>query len=303
MVSFAAISYSVSDSLTTIGVLRRQEDAIYKKHDSVYNCPENDIDDECRTKMAAWCCQVIDFCQMSRETVEIALSHIDRFVATEHGRAVAQDRALYQLATMAAIYTAIKINESRVISPDLLSMLSQRMYSASQIEEMEFKILHALRWYVNPPTCLTFVQHYLNVLPSDVIDDHSKDAAFDLCKMQVESFVAQTIFSNLNASTVAYCSLVNSLESMGIALSVISWIELLLKPTMTDYDSEIDNVAHNDFSVETNYIRQQLHAAIGGLKDYRQYPSSSMKGRTQSYNSIVDMGRSSLSTPEQIEIR
>jgi len=211
----------------TLQAMRRQEESGYavpvdhlnqQQHDlatpSVAIGPQH-VDADCRSKMAAWCYQVVDFCKFRRETVEIAMNYLDRYLMTPAGLSAKVDRKLYQLAAMTSLYTAVKIHEPEAMDPKLVSNLSRGTYTPEQVETMEFAILSALQWRVNPPTSLSFVRKFLDLIPADVVDDNARATSYEVTKYQTELAVNEYDMVSVRASTIAYCSLMNSLESVG----------------------------------------------------------------------------------------
>lgn len=217
-------------TLATIAAMCRQEESGYLVVDSLKHQQQQHlsrsslpshlaaqmIDEECRTKMAGWCYQVVDFCKFHRETVEIAMNFLDRYVCTPAGHAAFLDRKVYQLAAMTCLYTAVKIHEPEAMDPNLVSNLSRGTYTPAQIEQMEASILMALQWRVNPPTALAFVRQFLELIPDTVMGDSMRQTVYDLTKYQTELAVNEYDFMTVRSSTVAFCSLMNSLESVGI---------------------------------------------------------------------------------------
>eukprot|EP00522_Entomoneis_paludosa_P016450 CAMPEP_0172446740 /NCGR_PEP_ID=MMETSP1065-20121228/6270_1 /TAXON_ID=265537 /ORGANISM="Amphiprora paludosa, Strain CCMP125" /LENGTH=316 /DNA_ID=CAMNT_0013197929 /DNA_START=63 /DNA_END=1013 /DNA_ORIENTATION=+ len=221
-------------TLDTLSSMCRQERAGYKTEDYLHQQQQHpaspcgplhtattsspmDIDVDCRTKMVAWCYQVVDFCKFRRETVEIAMNLLDRYMMTSLATTAKLDRKLYQLAAMTCLYTAVKIHEPEAMDPALVSNLSRGTYSAAEVEAMELQILTALTWRVNPPTALSFVRHYLDVMTSMVtLDSYTMETIYDLTKFQTELAVSEFTFLTLAPSVVAYCSLRNALESVGL---------------------------------------------------------------------------------------
>lgn len=213
-------------STETLWAMRHQEEVGYTKRDFLHQqededetrphcCPIHlDIDIDCRFRMCKWCYQICKFCKYDRETVEIAMSYLDRFVSTEFGAAALHDRNIYQLASMTTIYTAIKIHEREALSPRVVSQLSRGIYTAAQIEEMEAIILAALEWRMNPPSAMSFVQEFLKLLPQDVLSERARETVLELTAIQAELSVSDYAFIETPASTIAYCSFMNALDSM-----------------------------------------------------------------------------------------
>jgi hypothetical protein len=141
--------------------MRRQEENGYASSDYLAQIPpsatsplDTPVDENCRNVMAKWCNEISDFCKYSRETASIAMSCLDRFMATPDGQTVFLYRSLFQLAAMTALYTAVKIHEHEAMDPALVSCLSRGAYSPEAVEAMEARMLTAIQWRVNPPTAL-----------------------------------------------------------------------------------------------------------------------------------------------------
>jgi hypothetical protein len=226
--------------LSTVQAMRRQEETVYWTGECLYQSePENVIangpihadavvDIVCRSKMATWCYQVIDFCKFSRETGAIAMNFLDRYMLTDQGAAAWVDRKLFQLAAMTCLYTAVKIHEPEAMDPKLVSTLSRGAYSTVEVEAMEVSILNALQWRVNPPTALAFVRQFLELIPVDVVDQSMRESAYDITKFQTELAVSEHDFVSAKASTIAFGSLMNSLESLQLDKKVLGYIGYIL---------------------------------------------------------------------------
>lgn len=176
---------------------------------------------DCRTKMAQWCYSVVDFCSFNRETVAVAMSYLDRFLLTTAGLPVLGDTNAFQLAAMTSLYTAVKIHEPEIMGVDLVSKLSRGQYTPEQIETMEYTILQGLGWRVNTPTALSFVRKFLELLPQGTLEESIAEAAYDLSKFQSELAVGDYNLVPVQASTVAYASIINSLEGLAVDPSTI----------------------------------------------------------------------------------
>lgn len=264
---------NTSEMNSTVEIMRRQEETNYVKCDVFHQltseqslivdhdrCAQIEINEECRCKMVEWCYQVIDFCEMSKETVEIAMSYLDRFLLTCDGLSAAQDRSTYQVACMASLYTAIKMHEHRVICPDFVSRLSQGAYCSSEIEAMETRIVMSLNWYMNPPTSFSFVREYLNLLPNEFMDQQTKDVAYDLSRLQCEAALKIYELSTIRASTIAYCSLMNALESMSADFKLIACVQFLINHSIIDCCTNENSEAI--FRKEMKCIQRLLHESI-----------------------------------------
>jgi len=186
------------------------------------------VDSECREVMASWCTQVVDYCKFTRETVEVSMSLLDRFVCTPAGREARLNRDMYRLACMSALYSSIKIHEASAMDPKLVSNLSHGAYSPSDIENMESQILHAVGWRVNPPTSMAFVRELLSLIPEDIMSQHTKATLLDLSKLQSELAVKHFDLVATPASVIAFSALCNSMESLGMDIKISQHIQLAL---------------------------------------------------------------------------
>jgi len=213
----------------TIDAMLQQEDTGYIFGDYLHRYQEangpldsgnsgNSVDAFAREKMVDWCYTVANICKFDSETVEIAVSFLDRFLLTRKAFEIGalRDPRIFQLAVMAILYSAIKIHEPKAIDPLLLSSLSQGMYTAQQVECLELEILQALKWRLTPPTAHVFVRQYLEFLgPFKVFDDTQKEAIRELSMMQIRLAVRDYKFIMVNRSVLAFASILNAIESLG----------------------------------------------------------------------------------------
>jgi len=172
------------------------------------------VNSDCREKMVLWLYQIADFCKFNRESVAMAMCYLDRFLLTEYGIPALRDTNIFQLAAMTALYTAIKVHEPEAMDPHLVTTLSRGAYTIEEVEAMERTLLEAIGWRVNTPTSLAFVRFFLELLPTHVLDNAEKEAAYDLATFQTEMAVRDYKFVIANASTVAFASVMNSVESV-----------------------------------------------------------------------------------------
>ena len=222
---------NAEDAACFIEAMRRQEATGYATHNYLrtmegeghaepsvrgkapLNC-EDAVNADCRSRMVEWCFQVADFCKYERETVEISMNSLDRFLITPQGRPVLKDRKTFQLAAITCLYTAIKVHEPEAIDPQMMSGLSRGIYSAKQFEAMELEILAANQWHVNAPTSMSFVRLFLALLPEDAMVDDELAAISEFAKYQTELAVGQNSLVGVSASTIALAAIANALEAV-----------------------------------------------------------------------------------------
>lgn len=174
------------------------------------------IDAECRVRMVEWCFQVIDFAELNRETVNIAMTLLDRYLSSSNPdvEKVMSSRQMYQLASMSALFLAIKINEKTVVNASLFAELSRGSYKASDIVDMESSILATLQWRLNAPTSHSFLRYLVNLVSEDDNSNSAMQSSFlELCVFQLDLSVGDYFFCTKKPSTVAVASFLNALES------------------------------------------------------------------------------------------
>jgi len=176
------------------------------------------VDAWCRFSMMKWCNEVVDVLEYSRETAAIAMSCLDRFMATPAGREILWDRSQFQLAAMTALYSSVKIHEQKVMDAKLVSTMSHNSHSPEDIEAMEFRMLTALDWRVHPPTAISFIRNMVQLLPKHLIDDVERNIIMELAIFQLGLLEATSEnhpeFMFAPPSVLAFGSLLNAVDSI-----------------------------------------------------------------------------------------
>lgn len=210
------------DIMNCISTMLRQEEHYvchdYLGDDQAAAAPQHAVDESCRSKMCEWIFHVIDSTGMKRETAGVAMSFLDRFLCSSSERAARarMDRKEYQLAAMTCMYIAVKIGEPKEIDAASMSRLSRGLHSSHEITACECDILIALRWRVNGPTPLQFVNYLLELLPLEQDSSATMVAAvpalYENSRFQTELAAGDyALVPNLRPSTVAIASILNSL--------------------------------------------------------------------------------------------
>jgi hypothetical protein len=212
-----------SDVADHIAIMRIQEETTYLVRDylaesaGIRKHASKPVDADCRVKMCEWCYQVVDFCKFRRETVAIGMSYLDRYLCTPKGREALCNRKEYQLAAMTALYIAIKIHEPLEMETSLLADLSRGCYTEMEFVGMEETMLQALRWRVNGPTPLGFVQYFIALLPESV-HPAVAEVLMDYARYQTELAVSEHIFVGVKPSDIALAAVLNAMEGMDTAV-------------------------------------------------------------------------------------
>lgn len=154
---------------------------------------------------------------------------LDRFLLTPEGKSVLYDRDAYQLAAMCSLYTAVKIHEPEVMSAELVSTLSRGVHSPQDVEQMEIRLLRALGWRVNPPTAMSYIRLFLEILPAALmIQPELKNTLYEISKFQTELAVADFSLIAAPSSMIAYSSVMNALESLCLDRNVLDYVSSIL---------------------------------------------------------------------------
>lgn len=236
------------------------------------SAPLHSVDVDCRSKMVSWCFQVVDFCKFQRETVSIAINYLDRYMASPASGLAHTDRKTFQLCAMTCLYTAVKIHEPEAMDPKLVSTLSRGTYSPQEVEVMEAQILGALEWRMNPPTALSFVRMFLDILPAGFLTLAQRETAYELSKFQTELAINEYDFLSVRPSIIAYSALVNALESIGLDQKLMGRISYGLSES-----AKIDTQADNIFEVQ-NWLYQAVSAQPGNVV---QQPKAAAPSQTK----------------------
>lgn len=217
----------LSSSIPSVVRAEERDEEILVHHVDV------DVDSDCRAKMCQWFFQLADFCRVDRDNVAIAMSYLDRFLATAHSgnvraRRCLADRQEYQLAAMTCLYLAINLTETKEMDTGLLVELSHGKYAKADFVAMEEAITFGLGWRLNGPTTMGFVNHLLGLLPAEDASKYvhdqqpqcclqalkSRDEAglHELCRMQAELAVSDYRLVATRPSDVAVAAVRNAME-------------------------------------------------------------------------------------------
>ena len=128
--------------------------AVSSNHDE---CAQNDerVSDLWRQKICEWSFEVVDHFGFDREVVSIALSYLDRVVATKTEQAgKAMHRREFQLVAVTCLYLAIKLHGEtdvvdgprRKLKINAFVELSRGLFTVETLEAKEREILEMLEW-------------------------------------------------------------------------------------------------------------------------------------------------------------
>ena len=235
----------LQEKLETLQAMHLQEEHSYRCRNFYQEIEIQQRQDDCappssdivsmqtRTVLCDWSNKIIDFCDLDRETVEIAFSYVDRFVQTDSGCHVLNNSNEYQLLVVTSLYVAIKVHETVAVSASQFEKISRNMFTAQDVEDMENVLLQGINWRLHPPTSICFVRLFLELMSPNSMTRDQNDTAFILAKIQTELAVRDCALVSVNASTIAFASLLNAFEALGMlerkdgGLAVNSFVSLL----------------------------------------------------------------------------
>ena len=172
---------------------------------------------------------VFELCHLkNRDTVAVAVSYLDRFMAVQ------RRFVNVQVAAMTCFYLAVKLYEPVKLPPTLICEAFQRVMdcddeedvdddastateaSAESIESMEMSILLALNWNLNPPTSMMFVRQLLCCLPNTGLIAW-KLAAHEMARDHLEVALKSEETTKYRTSTRAVAALFVATEKLPAA--------------------------------------------------------------------------------------
>lgn len=112
---------------------------------------------------------------------------------------------------------AIKLYESKRVRSRTLASLSRGQFVPSDIENMEWKIMQALKFRLNAPTEHSFVDYYLRLLPWECDAAPTRKKVADITKYMTELAVCDPYFVSVPNSVVALAAFLNVLDEISYA--------------------------------------------------------------------------------------
>jgi len=220
--------------LDRINAMRLQEDDTTSSTIQIKNYFTAEVNEACRKAMIDWCFTVVDAFDLSRESVAISMSLLDRYLSSNNGKScdALQSKQKFQLATITCFYIAVKIYEPVQLGIAMLLKLCRGYYKQNDIVYMEQDILSALdyRVYISTTTPMEYVRHYLDLLSEW---DDVKDVILENAMYHSDNATLDIYFSTCRASSVGIACLAGALEDESIDLTELEkqviWSQLSRK--------------------------------------------------------------------------
>mmetsp|Transcript_7661 Transcript_7661/g.9449 ORF Transcript_7661/g.9449 Transcript_7661/m.9449 type:complete len:331 (-) Transcript_7661:163-1155(-) len=204
------------------------------------------VDESCRQQICEWSYRVVDYFEIDREVVAVAISYLDRFLCMRRC-----DRRIFKLTATASLLIAIKLNQPQKIDmAGILADLSRREFSRDHIIAMEKEILETLSYHLHPPTPTSFVGHFLRLLPPSTDPEVARSLSALACFFN-ELAVCDYCFTMDRSSTIALGSILNAMETLSVS-------ELSLD-SRAYFFKELSSIINLDCSSsEVNDVRKRL---------------------------------------------
>eukprot|EP00581_Thalassiosira_minuscula_P001790 CAMPEP_0183743822 /NCGR_PEP_ID=MMETSP0737-20130205/65416_1 /TAXON_ID=385413 /ORGANISM="Thalassiosira miniscula, Strain CCMP1093" /LENGTH=682 /DNA_ID=CAMNT_0025979451 /DNA_START=230 /DNA_END=2280 /DNA_ORIENTATION=- len=164
----------------------------------------------CRAKIVQWLYDCVDYLELPRECVAVAMSYVDRFMSNSNSssqqrrssseidnssssnhqqqsqqkqqlrqklaKTIAQaksDATIYQLVAISSLFLAAKSSDKLCpVDARVLARMSHGSYSAAEIVDTELLLVEALEWRLCGPTCWNVAQHVIALLRGAVEGCH-----------------------------------------------------------------------------------------------------------------------------------
>jgi len=122
---------------------------------------------------------------------------------------------IYKLASITALYIALKVHNRTTIKASTLSNLSRGEITVGDIIAMESMMLNALSYHLCPPTCYTFINLFYTFVPISVRESPIGHQLMQHAVFLAELSVMDISFQCLKASHIALAAMMNVMDLMG----------------------------------------------------------------------------------------
>jgi hypothetical protein len=199
------------DILERIRAMRLQE--VKTTRCKNYLTPE--VDASCRKAMVDWCFVICDILGLSRETVGIAFSILDRYLSSDNGKLSSEalrNKQTFQLAATTCLFVAVKLHEPALLGIDILIKLCRGYYTEKNILAMEKDILESLEYriYLTISAPMEYVRHFLELLGSEFAD--VSDVIHENALKYLDSATSDIYFSTCRSSAIGVACLAGALN-------------------------------------------------------------------------------------------
>jgi hypothetical protein len=210
-----------------------------------------------REKVAHWYYGVVDHLNESRSIVYVAMNMLDRYCAAHDGSS-SMDEAMFELASMTAVFLAVRIAGSGSLGlPELIAM-SRGSIRARDIISTGTDMIKTLTWNLRLITPLDFVKDFIELF-SESMDAKRKQLVLDSASYLVEIAVCDASFSCKSASDLALAAVLNALATVFSVVELEEFSETVKQSTGINVDA-----------TEILSIRSRLQGVYSQSSDSRE---------------------------------
>ena len=178
--------------------------------DYLVHTQRNGMQQNWRQQITEWMFQVVDYYTYSRETAGIAISILDRYLEQE-----SVNRHDYQLASLTALFIAVKFCETRAPKMENFIILSADRFLPGDVVAMEKIILDRIGWKLNLSLMtapMTFVRAMLAYLS---LSEGTMQQLLQKVQYMVELASCDYFFCTRLPSDIALASILRALDRGG----------------------------------------------------------------------------------------
>ncbi|XP_065166154.1 G2/mitotic-specific cyclin-B2-like [Atheta coriaria] len=171
-----------------------------------------------RAVLIDWIVEVLDSFKLTKETLYMSVSLIDRYLALNHR--ITKDNL--QLVGIVAMFIAHKYEELNIVGMDDWLYICDDAYKSSEILSMEMHMLHKMDFCLGRPTAITFLRRYHKVIMASL-------RQHELGKYLIELALIEYDLSAVKPSVhaAAACCLAHWLVEMDGGKPADSWSDIL----------------------------------------------------------------------------
>jgi len=185
-----------------------------------------------REKVVQWSYDVADHLNEERSVVYVAINILDRYCAIKSSEELNMDEKTYEIASLSAIFLAVRIAGSgNLLISELVSM-SRGGITTQDIISTGTAIVHELNWEYKIITPMDFAKSFLKLLPAS-----SHCGILGSASYLTEIAVCDVILSHAKASFLAIAACLNVLQS-DLPSAVPSFVKAVHDTTAIEAESD-----------------------------------------------------------------
>jgi len=205
---------STHAAMVRLSKLAETEELYMPRPDYIRDVQRDGMTEKWRHKITVWFDQLAESFKMSTETLSVAANYLDRYLSVESCGSLK-----FQLASVASIFLASKVEEARPFKTADFVTLSDGIFTAADLRLMELELLCTLKWHLHPPTFHTFLNLLLVLFRDGAVD---VETVADRALRYAETTRVHAAFVKYPPSLVAVASIICALKELGAAPEVVA---------------------------------------------------------------------------------